>query len=55
MSEQISDPGTGVRCPHCRSPKVQVISLFGTQAISLQFRCEACRTVFEAVKYRSVS
>jgi len=28
-----------------------VISLFGTQAISMQYRCRKCGTYFEAVKY----
>jgi len=28
-----------------------VISLFGTQAMTLQYRCRKCRTVFEAIKY----
>jgi len=28
-----------------------VISLFGTQAMTLQYRCPDCRTVFEANKY----
>jgi len=28
-----------------------VISLFGTQAISMQYRCRKCGTFFEAVKY----
>jgi len=28
-----------------------VISLFGTQAMTLQYRCPDCGTVFEAVKY----
>jgi hypothetical protein len=28
-----------------------VISLFGTQAMVLQYRCLGCRTVFEANKY----
>jgi DNA-directed RNA polymerase subunit RPC12/RpoP len=28
-----------------------VISLFGTQAMTLQYRCRQCGTVFEAVKY----
>jgi DNA-directed RNA polymerase subunit RPC12/RpoP len=28
-----------------------VISLFGTQAMTLQYRCARCGTVFEAVKY----
>jgi DNA-directed RNA polymerase subunit RPC12/RpoP len=28
-----------------------VISLFGTQAMTLQYRCGACGTLFEAIKY----
>jgi hypothetical protein len=28
-----------------------VISLFGTQAMTLQYRCRKCATLFEAIKY----
>jgi DNA-directed RNA polymerase subunit RPC12/RpoP len=28
-----------------------VISLFGTQAMTLQYRCRRCGTFFEAIKY----
>jgi len=28
-----------------------VISLFGTQAMTLQYRCRKCGTIFEALKY----
>jgi hypothetical protein len=28
-----------------------VISLFGTQAMTLQYRCRACGDIFEALKY----
>jgi hypothetical protein len=28
-----------------------VISLFGAQAITLQYRCAACGCLYEAVKY----
>jgi hypothetical protein len=28
-----------------------VISLFGTQAMTLQYRCRACGTCYEALKY----
>jgi len=28
-----------------------VISLFGTQAISMQYRCRKCGTYFEGLKY----
>ena len=38
-------------CPHCKARDVEVISLFGTQAMTLQYRCRACGTVFEALKY----
>src|SRR2546430_6597893 len=38
-------------CPHCKARDAEVISLFGTQAMTLQYRCRACGTVFEALKY----
>ncbi|MDQ6899605.1 MAG: hypothetical protein M3072_08870 [Candidatus Dormibacteraeota bacterium] len=44
-------PRISPRCPHCGSERAAVISLFGTQAMTLQYRCRACRTLFEAVKY----
>jgi uncharacterized Zn finger protein len=47
MVEPRSDP----RCPHCSERDAQVISLFGTQAMTLQYRCRRCGTLFEAVKY----
>jgi len=45
--EARSDP----RCPHCRERDAEVISLFGTQAMTLQYRCRKCGTLFEAIKY----
>lgn len=39
------------RCPGCGSREVEVISLFGQQAITLQYRCHRCATPFEALKY----
>ncbi|TMC80954.1 MAG: hypothetical protein E6J06_13860 [Chloroflexi bacterium] len=39
------------RCPHCKASDAEVISLFGTQAMTLQYRCRKCGTVFEAIKY----
>jgi uncharacterized Zn finger protein len=39
------------RCPHCRAQDAEVISLFGTQAMTLQYRCRKCGTIFEAIKY----
>lgn len=44
-------PREAPRCPHCGAPDPEVISLFGTQAISLQYRCARCGEIFEAVKY----
>ena len=38
-------------CPHCKAADAEVISLFGTQAMTLQYRCRKCGTVFEAIKY----
>lgn len=45
------DPKRSSRCPHCGAAEAEVISLFGTQAITLQCRCLACGDLFEAVKY----
>jgi uncharacterized Zn finger protein len=44
-------PRLDPRCPHCFKHDAEVISLFGTQAMTLQYRCRACGTLFEAVKY----
>jgi hypothetical protein len=41
------------RCPHCGSSDAEVISLFGTQAMTLQYRCRGCGDVYEALKYLS--
>ena len=38
-------------CPHCKATDAEVISLFGTQAMTLQYRCRKCGTLFEAIKY----
>jgi uncharacterized Zn finger protein len=46
-----AEPRSNPRCPHCSEHDAQVISLFGTQAMTLQYRCRRCGTLFEAVKY----
>jgi hypothetical protein len=46
-----AEPRTDPRCPHCFKRDAEVISLFGTQAMTLQYCCRACGTLFEAVKY----
>jgi len=40
-----------VRCPFCRSSDVEVISLFGSQVMTMQCKCRACGSYFEASKY----
>lgn len=39
------------RCPFCGVRDAEVISLFGTQAILMQYRCRSCGSFFEANKY----
>ncbi len=43
--------GTEPKCTHCGARNAEVISLFGTQAMTLQYRCRKCGTLFEAIKY----
>jgi hypothetical protein len=38
-------------CPFCASRDAEVISLFGTQAMTLQYRCRECGSLYEAIKY----
>lgn len=45
------EPRPEPACPFCRARDAEVISLFGTQAMVLQYRCRACRSLFEANKY----
>lgn len=44
-------PRSAPSCPHCASTRVEVISLFGSQAVTAQYRCAACGDCFEALKY----
>jgi hypothetical protein len=46
-------PRSAPRCPRCGSTEAQVISLFGAQAITLQYRCGACGSLYEAVRYEA--
>jgi rubredoxin len=45
------EPRASPRCPRCRAAGGEVISLFGTQAMTLQYRCRVCGTIYEAIKY----
>ena len=38
-------------CPFCRSRESELLSLFGTHAMLLQYRCADCGSIFEASKY----
>ncbi len=44
---EVSRPG----CPFCKSTDVEVISLFGSQVMTMQCKCRACGSYFEASKY----
>lgn len=37
-------------CPFCSSPHVGLFSMFGSQLLTSEYYCRACRTVFESVK-----
>jgi hypothetical protein len=38
------------RCPFCRAESARLISLFGSQLLLSQFRCEACGSYFEGLR-----
>jgi hypothetical protein len=38
-------------CPFCKSTNTEVISLFGSQVMTMQCKCHACGSFFEASKY----
>lgn len=44
----------GVQCPHCASEDVSLVSLFGSSVSEVMFRCLACRTFFNWVKWRGM-
>jgi hypothetical protein len=40
------------RCPFCGSEDTELLSLFGSQLLTEQRYCRACRTPFEAIAPR---
>jgi transposase-like protein len=42
----VTDP----TCPFCESAAVELVSLWGGQLITSQWRCEACGSYFEALR-----
>lgn len=41
-----------VRCPHCDSGEITMISLFGSSISEVMFRCLDCHTFFNWVKWQ---
>ena len=48
---EAEQPRGAPKCPFCASRDAAVISLFGTQAMTLQYRCRGCGSLYEAIKY----
>jgi transposase-like protein len=40
----------GVCCPFCEASDTHLLSLFGSQLLTSQYRCRACGSYFEAVR-----
>ena len=38
-------------CPFCLATDTEVISLFGSQVMTMQCKCRACGSFYEASKY----
>lgn len=51
LQEPDQEPRSTPRCPRCGATDAEVISLFGTQAMTLQYRCRKCGDLYEALKY----
>ena len=45
-----SAPGQGVACPFCGSADIELLALFGSQLLTDQYYCRACRTPFEHLR-----
>jgi C4-type Zn-finger protein len=43
-------PAALLSCPFCDSSDVELVSPWGGQIITSQWRCRACNTYFEAVR-----
>jgi hypothetical protein len=49
--EQSSDAsGPAIMCPFCGSTEVELLALFGSQLLTDQYYCRACRTPFEHLR-----
>ena len=45
-----SETHAPVRCPFCHAMDVQLISLFGSQLLTSQYRCRSCQSYFEGLR-----
>lgn len=54
IDEPVTSSGmpASVRCPFCDSEDSDPFATFGGQASTAQYYCNACRTVFEALRWR---
>ena len=43
--------GAGPECPFCGSHETELMSLFGSSALTSQYYCRGCRSAFEQVKW----
>ena len=54
LSDNDSAPGASgqeeVACPFCGSADVELLALFGSQLLTDQYYCRACRTPFEHLR-----
>ena len=48
----LDDDFKDVRCPHCESGDLKLISLFGSSVSEVMFRCLSCRTFFNWIKWQ---
>jgi transposase-like protein len=38
------------RCPFCQAEEAKLVSLFGSQLLFSQYRCETCGSYFEGLR-----
>src|ERR687884_601460 len=51
MSSLVVPPRDDIlRCPFCEAENAELISLFGSQLLTSQYRCRECGSYFEAIR-----
>jgi Zn finger protein HypA/HybF involved in hydrogenase expression len=51
-TEKLDEDFRHVRCPHCESGEITLVSLFGSSVSEVMFRCRDCHTFFNWVKWQ---